>query len=306
MIKYMSNKVLFIAQTEEMIMPRQYTIGFCNLDEKNTFAVTVRESLERAAANHPQIDLVIRDNALSSEQATKNIQEFATLPVDLAIVFHIDQRAGFNLVMPLRFKQIPTICIDIPYPVTYFYGVDNEYMGRIAGEAFADWVIQHWDGQIERILVATTRNVLEHVNQRFTSALDVLAEKVSFSTEHIMYVDSDMENGAAAVAIKPIIDRWQDQRRIAILCINDFVAEGVLDGVRQLGRERDVAILSYDGTPFAQKELANPESCLIVSPTVSPEKYGDDLMAMALKILNGESVPMQNPVKAVNLVRGSE
>src|SRR5258706_155968 len=104
---------------------RQYTIGLANLGEQIPFAVTVRQSIEATAALQPNLSLVVRDNDLDSNKALANIEEFAALPVDLAIIYHIDEHLGPVLNNTLVKKKIPVLAIDIPIAWTVFFGINN-------------------------------------------------------------------------------------------------------------------------------------------------------------------------------------
>ena len=53
-----------------------YTIGFANFDERNSFAVSLREGLEAAAAKHSNVTLITRDNALELARAKANVLVF--------------------------------------------------------------------------------------------------------------------------------------------------------------------------------------------------------------------------------------
>jgi len=284
-------------------MDNKFIVGFSNLDERNPFPVAVRKGLESVAAQYPHINLIVRDNDLNTEYAMQHIQEFAAIPVSLAIIFHVDERAGLNLVQPLFKKSIPIISIEIPFPMTYFLGVDNVDMGQQAGHVVGQWVQKHWGGHIDKVLVATTAGVVGEIPKRFRAALDTLMEYAPISEDQILYLDSDMEQQVIQERIMPVLERWHDYHHIVVICINDFVASGVLAATRQLGREKDIAVLSYDGTPVAFAEFAKPFSRLLVSPAFYPEKYGGYLMDLASRILRGEKVPRQNFIKAHCLTR---
>lgn len=90
----------------------EFTIGFANQDEKNPFAVAVRQALEAEVAQHPDLRLIVRDNDLDTEKAKAHALEFAEIPVDLAIIFHIDERAGCCAVR-LSWRCFPLPSADI-------------------------------------------------------------------------------------------------------------------------------------------------------------------------------------------------
>src|SRR5438552_17322985 len=97
-----------------------YTIGFANFDERNSLAVSLRQGLEAAAAKRSNVTLITRDNALELAKAKANVEEFVSLPVDLAMISHIDEREGGKLIVPLTQKGIPVISVIHGIPMTTY------------------------------------------------------------------------------------------------------------------------------------------------------------------------------------------
>lgn len=281
----------------------KFIIGFSNLDERNAFPIAVREGLEQAASQYPDIQLIVRNNDLNTDLAKQHIREFADVPVDLAMIFHVDERAGFNMIQPLHRKNIPIISIEMPYPLTYFFGVDNVDMGQQAGHVVGNWIRSNWNGYVDKVLIATASGVIGEIPGRFEAALNALTGYVPVSRDQILYLDSEMERAVIQSRVVPVLEQWKEYQHIVVICINDYVASGILAAARQVGREQDIAVLSYDGTPVAFEEFARPFSRLLVSPAFYPEKYGGYLIDLALKILHGEKVPRQNFIKAQCLTR---
>ena len=82
-----------------------------------------------------------------------------------------------------------------------------------------------------------------------------------------------------------------DCHHIAIVAFNDEAAFGALQAARKVNREQDVVIVGQGAERLVHTELRDPESRLIGSTAYMPERYGEKLMGLALKILHGESVP---------------
>lgn len=280
-------------------------IGFSNLDERNAFPIAVREGLERVASDHDDIELIVRNNDLDTELAKQYIDEFANHPVDVAMIFHGDERADFNLIAPLYKKGIPIISIEIRYPMTYFFGVDNIDMGTQAGEQLGSWIQQHWNGQIDKILIATSSGIVGEIPKRFDSALAALSRYTQWDRNNVLYLDSAMQREVIYDRTRAVFDSWKGLHHIAVICINDYVASGVLQAARDLGRESDIAVISYDGTQIAFDEFEKPHSRLITSPAFYPEQYGEHLIPLAQRILAGERVPQQSFITAICLTKNN-
>lgn len=285
------------------MVTQRYVIGFSNLDEQNPFTVKVREYLQEEAAKRGNIDLIVRDNDLNTKKAMANAREFASIPVDLAIVFHIDERANLEVIMPLKFKKIPVIAIDIPIPTAIYFGINNDEVGAMAGEAIGQWVKTNWQGQIDKVVVLTEQRVLDVFQRRFNSALDALKHVVDYNFDQVLRIDNGGTREITAERVSTVLNNWNDQHHIVVICMNDKIASGVLDAARSLNREDDIAVLSYDGTHVAIEEFQKPNSGLIVSPSFQPHLYGKGLIDLSLRILKGEDIPAWNYVQPLCLTR---
>jgi ribose transport system substrate-binding protein len=270
-----------------------YTIGFANTTEKLPFAVTVREGLEAAVAQHPNLTLITRDNDQNSEKALANAHEFAEIPVDLAMIYHIDERIGGTLRSILANKGIPIIAVTFPIPLAVFFGIDNKKAGLLAGEALGKWVQENWGGQADHVMVLTNHRVLDMVRQRLDYALLRFSEMTGYNAKDALHIDTNSEREVAARRSLPVFERWNDSHRIAVIGINDDTVLGALDTARSLGREADVAVVGQNAS-LVHEEFGNPHSRLIASIDYHPEKYGEYLVDLALRMLRRERVPGQN------------
>ncbi|MBI5671089.1 MAG: substrate-binding domain-containing protein [Chloroflexi bacterium] len=277
---------------------KAYTIGFANMCESVPFSATVRAGLEAAAARYPNVKLVVRDNDLNNDQALANAHEFAELGVDLAIIYHIDERMGANIRSVLIRKRIPIIAVDIPIPMTVFFGINNQQAGYLAGAALGQWVQQHWDGAVDKVLVMTEQRALSAIRTRIASAVQGLADTTRFNQDHIFYLDGGTHQNTAYARSESVFKLWENVHRIAVICSNDDTAMGVITRARELGRQEDIAVIGQ-GANLAIDEFPKPGNRFIASTAYYPERYGEHLMGLALRMLNRERVPFENLIQPV-------
>lgn len=271
-----------------------YTIGFAGLSENNLFAVNVRESLERAAAEYPDLKLIVRDNNADDATALANIEEFAATPVDLAMIYHIGERVGSKLSSTLLKKNIKMIAIDIPIPPwAIYFGVNNLEAGSIVGAELANWVNLHWDGHVDKVLILTESRVPDFVRMRSISALNALTAGLGYVPQDVMYLEAGNDREPSAHAVTILLQRWTNAHRIAVIGFNDETAAGALDAARSLGRESDLIAVGQGGN-LALQELRQPDSRMIASVAYFPDQYGPRLIQLALRMLAGERVPREN------------
>lgn len=269
----------------------QFTIGFANQSEDLPFAIDVRRSLERAAADVGSIDLVVADNRLSGDEALRVADRLIERDADLVIEYQIDYKAG-NLIMN-KFQQadIPVIAVDIPMVGATFFGVDNYRAGHMAGMALGEWVEREWHGRIDHLLVLEEPRAGSLPEARIQGQLDGLQEVLGpIPNKRIHYVDCGNTCAISEAGTAEKLNVWAEGGHIAIISFNDEAAFGALQAARKANREQDVVIVGQGADRLIHGELRNKTSRLIGSTAYMPERYGERLIDLALKILRGESV----------------
>lgn len=275
-----------------------YTIGFSNMCETVPFSAIVRQGLEEAAAQVPDLQLIVRDNDLNNDRALANAQEFAEMGVDLAIIYHIDERMGANIRSLLLKKRIPIIAVDIPITMTVFFGINNHEAGYQAGAALGQWVQKNWNGVVEKVLVMTEQRALSAIRTRIDSAVRGLADHAQVDRNSIFYLDGGTHQNTAYARSEAVFRLWPDVHRIAVICSNDDTAMGVITRAREMGRYEDIAVAGQ-GANLAIEEFPKPGNRFIVSTAYYPERYGEQLIDLALRMLQKERVPHENLIQPV-------
>jgi ribose transport system substrate-binding protein len=212
--------------------------------------------------------------------------------VDLAIEYQIDEKVGSLIIDKFKRAGIPVIAVDIPMVGATYFGVDHYRAGHMAGVALGSWIVEHWNNSWERLIVLEEQRPGALVAARIQGQLDGLQEIVgNISAAKIVYLDSGNTTEISQANMLAALGRLSGEHRLAIISFNDDAAVGALRAVRQLGREEDVAIVGQGADRIARMEIRNPDSRLVGSTAYWPEKYGEKLLQVATKILNGEPVP---------------
>ncbi len=269
-----------------------YTIGFANQSEELPFAVDVRRGLERAVADLKNIDLVIADNKLSGQEALLVADKLIARDVDLAIEYQIDHKVGGLIMDKFRQAGIPVIAVDIPMVGATFFGVDNYRAGHVAGMAIGRWLESHWGAAIDKVLVLEEPRAGAQPAARIQGQIDGLRQVMgSLRQDMMIYLDSGNTRSISEAQVCAAMEELPDARHIAVLSFNTDAAAGALQAARSLGREQDVVIVGQGADRLLLDEIRQPESRVIGSTTYMPERYGSQLLELALKILHHEPVP---------------
>jgi ribose transport system substrate-binding protein len=270
---------------------RRWRIGFANLTEKQEFAVSVRQSIERAATESGNVDLLLADNAADPDTALANGKGLIDAQVDLVIEYQQDEQTN-NILMDLyRSAQVPVIAIDIPMPGATFFGADNYRAGRIGGEAAARWIHAHWHGNVDKVVCLEQPESGLIPAARIQGQIDGLRTTIPFPEEHILHLSTrgDLEGSqlAATQALRSI--PWG--KNVLFVGINANSALGAMAAAQMLDRQDYVSVVSQNASARVRRQLLARNSMLIGAVDYFPQNYGAKAIQLALAILSGRPTP---------------
>ncbi len=269
-----------------------YKLGFANQSEELPFAVDVRRGLERAVADLKNIDLVIADNKLSGQEALHVADKLIERDVDLVIEYQIDHNVGGQIINKFRQANIPVIAIDIPMVGATFFGIDNYRAGHDAGIAIGRWLEKEWEGTFDRLLVLEEPRAGALPAARIQGQLDGMTQVLGeIQEDKLVFLDSGNTSAISEIEVTKALQALPDCNRIAVLSFNTDAAIGALRAARSLDREQHVVIVGQGADRLLLEEVRQLDSRIIGSTAYMPERYGAQLVQLALKILAGEPVP---------------
>lgn len=270
---------------------RMWRIGFANLMEDDDFAGSVRQSIEHAAASHGNVQLVLANNAADPDVALANARRFIDAHVDLVIEYQINERTNHALMDMYRMANIPVIAIDIPMPGAIFFGADNYRAGRIGGEAAVNWVRKHWNGRLDRV-VCLEQSISGPVPAaRIDGQLAALRAGLAIQEKDIVHVDTPhgVLEEARSAATQALLHIPFGQR-VLFTCINAPTALGALGAAEALNRVQHTAVIAQNVNAGIALEIKRDNPMLIGAVDYAPQRYGDNVIDMALDVLENRPV----------------
>jgi ribose transport system substrate-binding protein len=290
--------------------PRRYTIAFANITEEpgSTLEGTgftgadVRQSFLLAARGQP-IDLVLYDNQKDAAKALANVADAIQRKVDLYIQYFPDPTTNKAVAEMLRTAGIPALAVNHPVTGAPLYGVDNRAAGRVAGEALARFAGGAWIGQ--PMVVVLLGNLTDQANglpERVQGVREPFARLLP--TTRIIALDT---RGNPA-QVGPVLGKAaaaSPNTRLLIAALDDTTALSAKAALETVGRAADAAIVSLGcdrsvhGGASEKKEIDpnNRGSILIGSVAFFLDRYGYDVLPLALRMLRGESIPGRTPTR---------
>ena len=292
--------------------PRRYAIGFAaptldpgtRLEGLGFTGADVRASFV-LAARELSVDMVFYDNDRNRDKTLANAEAAVARKLDLYIQYCDDAGANIEIGKRLKAAGIPVIAITYPVPGAPLYGPDNALAGRMAGEALARFANTTWRGRPAAVaIVGDLGNAGDHVPERVDALAAALREQLPGAAQ--TRFDST-GNPAQAEGMVRRFAAAQPGKKLLIAALDDTTALMAKAAVEAEGRMPDTAIVSQGcdrsvhGGSNDKKEIDpnNRGSILIGSVGYFLDRYGYEVLPLALKLLRGEPVPPHTTTRHV-------
>jgi ribose transport system substrate-binding protein len=268
----------------------QFRIGYAAQADEDSFSATVSAGIRLAAARQ-NIELIALDNSYSASLALKNAKKLAKSGVGLVLDFQTHSKIAPAVSAVFREIGIPLIAIEIPHPDAVFYGADNYRIGLLAGNVLAKWAKEQWKSRVQRVLLLKADAAGPLPQLRLSGAQVGIREVLPQLEENAFtFLETKWDFLQAFEAVRRYLRRVPQQTTL-ITGINDMTVLGALRAFEEAGRSQDCAAVSLGGIPDARAELRRKGTRLIASIAFFPERYGDDIIRLALDVLHKRNVP---------------
>lgn len=282
---------------------RTYVVAFANLTEEPGATVEgtgftgreIRESFALAARAYP-VEMVYYDNQRDDARALINAEAAVARKADLYIQYH---RGAANTAVgeKLRAAGIKVLALNAPVTGAPLYTTDNLAAGRIAGDALAQFALRAWRGQpMAAAIIGQISATEERVPERVHGVTEALAQRLPA----VRVTTLDTKGNPAQVA--PLLGRFiagHPTGKLLLAATDDATALALKAAVESAGRVHDTAIVSHGvdrsihGGMNDRKEIDpnNRGSIIIGSVAFYLDRYGYEVLPLAMRMLRGETVP---------------
>lgn len=283
--------------TSEIHRRKRLRVGYAALGHDSSFQRAVQDSLIWAAKNE-EIELIVLDNRRNRKVALHNAEHFVREKVDLVIEFQIDEAIAGAISSRYLEAGIPFIAVHVPHPGGTYYGANNYQAGLLAGTYLGRWAKSRWNGQVDEVLLVGATRAGSLVHGRMSGIVNGLTEawREGMQGRKLVTVDGDGQFKLSFERVRRHLSR-SDRKRVLVGAVNDSSALGAARAFQEAGRAATCAIVGQNGEPDARVELREPRTPLIASVAYFPERYGEELIALALDLLAGRPTPPAKFVK---------
>lgn len=280
-------------QTSDTQDDGDVVIGFANLTDTLDFGKTVKAGI-LAAAEERGWEVIALDNERKGSKAVENATTLATRGVDVFIEFNVDAAVAPTIMEIMNNASIPTICIDIPHEGAPYFGIDNYGSGKITGKALGEKAQKEWNGEVDLVILVENAKAGEDVKKRMTGLQEGIQEVLELPNEIFLYVDGEGDLLKAQERVSAALTANPDKQHILIGTLQDPMGQGSLAAVEAAGRQDQVWIASQGAEVPSLTNLRGEPNCWFGSTASFPEKYGEKIMPLVEKLLNGEEIPEKN------------
>ena len=275
-----------------------WKIGFNNYADSHEFCFKVHDGIEKAAAE-AGIELEYAEATMDGAKMIANTQTFIDKECDLIIDFNWIPEVGAQMLKMCNDAGVKLISMDTIYEGTYYFGANSYTAGQVLGEYMAEVIKDKWGGKVDAFVGAYYLAGGDIVKDRVTGAIDYLkeAEGIEWPADDLVFI-FDAGSSEQTVKCKQLatdfLTAHPDMKHVVFSAHNDESGAGLFAGIEASAREADCLVGSCGGdTPFRDHLKAGGGDVWIASSAFAPEKYGSQVIPMAIDILEGKDVPME-------------
>jgi ribose transport system substrate-binding protein len=290
---------------------RRYRIALADLDETPGVTIEelgftcsdVRRSFELAARTLP-VDMVYFDNAGDPARAVANAKTAIAAKVDLLIEYNADAEANAEIARLLAAARIPALALVDPLPGAPLYGPDNRGAGQIAGRALTAFALENWPGEpVQGVLIGDLADPGAAVKDRAQG----ITEGIHQSLPALKL--ASLDTGGQSVRADALLTKFlrTESGKLLVATLDDLAAIYAKNAIEMNRRQSDCIIVSQGldpnihGGQTEKKEIdpQNRGSVVLGSVAYYIDRYGDDVLPIALRMLAGKPVPKHTVTKHI-------
>ena len=213
------------------------------------------------------------------------------------IEYNSDLDGNAEIGRKLRAAGIPVLAVNYPVPGAPFYGADNLAAGRIAGEALGEFARQNWtDQSVVAVIAGDLGDTATYIAQRVQGITEGLRK-------HLPDVAlTQLDTSGNAVKLE---GRWANscchRRGVKCWLQRSTIRPRLPQRERSSGRHAwatasssvKVVDKNIHGGANDKKEIdpSNRGSIILGSVAYYVDRYGYEVLPLAMKILQGNEVP---------------
>lgn len=264
------------AETPEKIE----SMGLMVQDMSNPFFAAMSKGAEDAA-EEIGATLNVQDAQLDLAKQNDQIDAFIQQGIDLVVISAVDEDGIAPAIERAHAAGMIVISVDTPA-----VGADAVVMTDAvqAGEVACEYLFESMGGEGNILIVDGTP--IQTIIDRIKGCENVLEDYPDISV--VGHQSSENDRASGLDVTTDMLTANPDVQ--GIFGMNDPSALGAVLAVEQAGRTDEIQVVGIDGSPAAVTELEREGSPFIASATQNPAEMVREAVAIAQKIVDGETL----------------
>ncbi len=279
-------------------------IGFIMKTLNNPYLIDMAKGANKEIKKYPEYRLIIQapEREVDVEQQVRYMEHMITNKVKAICITPSGSKEVLSGFVQANRAGIPVVVVDTRLDealvkkrnVEYatFIGSDNYEGGKIA----AQFMAKRLNGQ-GKIAILEGISGVQTGDLRKQGFLDTLKHYPGLKV--VASQTADWERGKGFDVTQNILQAHHDVQ--AIFSCNDLMALGAVAAVEQAGMKKKVIIVGFDAIEDARKAIR--QGRMTGSVAQYPDLMGKEAVRYAVKVIQGEEIPKEIPVKIEMLTK---
>ena len=282
-----------------------YRIALANINDAKDVRIEglgftgydVRRSFELAARGKP-LEIIYYDNGGDAETAVANAADAIGKKIDLLIEYNSQTDVNDDIARKAAAAGVLVLAIGYPVGDAPLYSADNLAAGQIAGRALTSFAKQNWPNETPvAVILDDVGDPIDAVARRIQGVTDTIRQGLPGAVEPML-----LDTGGQPQRGDGLLAKFLQQNprtRVLVAALDDPTAVWAKAAVDLTVRANDCVIVSQGldhsihGGVSEKKEIdpTNRASPVVGSVAYYMDRYGFEVLPLALRMLNGESIP---------------
>jgi ribose transport system substrate-binding protein len=275
---------------------KTYTIGYDSFSDTESFAVALKQGLEKAASDLGCVTIkALVDNA-DAATAVQNAKVLAQQKVDGAILFNVIQAASQGQSQALKAANIPLVSLAVPVDGYPFITNDDAANGLQAGEALGDAFVK--SGLTKGVALIGRFDDQDSTKQRADGVIQGIKNKAPNVT--IMEYATKADPPTTQSATAALLPKVPADAAILISAPNDDLTYASYQAVKQANRLDHAFAMGIGGVnPVGLDYVCKNKDHYVGTVGFFPENWPKYLLPALLANINGATNVPAYPAKIV-------
>lgn len=266
-------------------------IGLVAPQLETEFAREITCGIE-AAAVRQHVQVIVLSHRCNTKDGSRNADD-----VDLVLELQADKHLLSMTTSQGAAANVPVISIETARSGAIYFGSDNFKAGQLAGRALGRWARENWQGKAEQLVLLGDPSADTLLELRLTGLVDGLGKELPGALRlPLVRLNAKDDSEQMLRSMRKLLRRHKPQRTL-IGAANDKWALAALRAFDEIGAAQMCAVVGQNASLNARAELRRANTRMVGTVAYFPERYGEELVALALSILQ------QRPVPAINYMR---